>query len=426
MASVDADVQPWQVDAILGELLLTPEGRRDPYPRYKRIRDLAPVHRSGFGPLVLTRYADCQAALRDHRLGKGERDMDSPVAGMGGTSNFSEELVAKMREEQAKGVRVMLTADPPDHTRLRRLVSRAFTPSRVDALRAEVERMVDHYCDELADAGEAGADVIGVLGFPLPVNVIGELLGVPEADRQGFQPVVQKVVKALELTTTEPELWEALEGQEQLSSYFEDLVAERTARPRDDLLTAMVQARDEDDRLTTGEIVMTAILLFAAGFETTTNMIGNGLYALLTHPDQLDRLYADPGMAPTAVEELLRWDSPVQLDGRAVLEPAEVAGVEVKQGDFVITLLGAANRDPEHYTDPETLDVGRDEGAPLSFASGIHYCLGAGLARMEGDVVLRGLLRRFRSMELLDEDAERRTGLTLRGFAHLPVRFVAA
>ena len=146
MASVvdpASETQPWEVDAILAELLMTPEGRRDPYPRYKRIREMAPVHKSGFGPIVLTRYADCQAALRDHRLGKGERDMDGPVSGLGNTSAFSDELIAKMREQQAKGVRVMLTADPPDHTRLRRLVSRAFTPSRVDALRVEVERMVD-------------------------------------------------------------------------------------------------------------------------------------------------------------------------------------------------------------------------------------------------------------------------------------------
>ena len=318
----------------------------------------------------------------------------------------------------------MLFADPPDHTRLRRLVSRAFTPQRVEALRVAVQTIVDDLLDDIGQSQEI--DIVESLAFPLPVTVIGELLGVPPADRAGFQPLVAAGVAALDPTADNASLDRALAVQDQMAAYFVELVAERRQRPQDDLLSGLVAARDEGDTLSDDEVIGTAILLFAAGFETTTNLIGNGLLALLRHPDQLERWRSDPTLARTGVEELLRWDSPVQLNGRTALVPAEVAGQHLDPGDFVTILAAGANRDPARFADPEVLDIGRADNAALSFGSGIHHCLGAALARMEGEVVFTSLLDRFGTIELAVDEPERRPTLVLRGLASLPVRVVRA
>jgi cytochrome P450 len=315
----------------------------------------------------------------------------------------------------------MLDLDPPAHTRQRRLVSRAFTPRRVEALRPAVGRMVEGLVDRLADAGEA--DVMRELAFPLPVTVIGELMGVPEADRAGFQPLVRDAAATLEVAVDDETWARARRARATMASYFRDLMAERRARPGDDLLTALVSAPERDDRLGEPEVVATTLLLFGAGFETTTNLIGNGLLALLRHPQEAGRLGADPSreLVASTVEELLRWDSPVQLDGRMALEEVVVAGHHLVPGDVVLTLLGSANRDPARFVDPERLDLCRTDGGPISFGGGIHYCLGAGLARMEGQVVFGTLARRFAAIELAEEP-EWRSGLTLRGLSSLRVR----
>jgi cytochrome P450 len=400
-------------DATLVELLLDPVGRRDPYPRYRRLREEAPVLRTAFGPVVLSRYEDCQAALRDPRLGRGNRG----VGLMGQATGQVSEARQRMADTQSL---TMLFANPPEHTRLRRLVSREFTPGRVDALRPAVEVMVHAILDRMAD--EAEVDVMKVLAFPLPVTVIGELLGIPEADRAGFQPLVQRAVVSLEINATDEQLDDAQLAALDMSVYFLDLLAERRARPTGDLLSALATAADADDRLTEEEVIATAILLFAAGFETTTNLIGNGLWALLSNPDQLERLRADTGLVGSTVEEILRFDSPVQVNGRSALVEAEIAGEPLAKEDFVICLQGAANRDPDRFPDPERFDIGRDQGPPLSFGSGIHHCLGAGLARMEGQVVFKALVERFATIDALVDEPEQRTGLTLRGLAALPVR----
>src|SRR5207245_5925599 len=233
-------------------------------------------------------------------------------------------------------------------------------------------------------------------------------------------------VAALDPTADNASLDRALAVQDQMAAYFVELVAERRQRPQDDLLSGLVAARDEGDTLSDDEVIGTAILLFAAGFETTTNLIGNGLLALLRHPDQLERWRSDPTLARTGVEELLRWDSPVQLNGRTALVPAEVAGQHLDPGDFVTILAAGANRDPARFADPEVLDIGRAENAPLSFGSGIHHCLGAALARMEGEVVFTSLLDRFGTIELAVDEPERRPTLVLRGLASLPGRVVRA
>jgi cytochrome P450 len=405
-----------EADALLLELLLSDEGRRDPYPRYRRLLAEAPVLRTGLGPLVVSRYEDVQQALRDPKMGRAE---GGAGFGFGGEEEVSG-VRQRMAEDQTK---TMLMANPPQHTRLRRLVSREFTPHRVEALKPAILRMVDAICDRMADEGRV--DVMDVLAFPLPVTVIGELLGVPEADRPGFQPLVQDLIVTLELNATDEQLERAEAASIQVGEYFGALIEERRAHPADDLLTALARA-PKDDGLTEEEIVATAILLFAAGFETTTNLIGNGVHALLSNPDQLQRLRDEPDLTHTAVEEVLRYDSPVQLNGRSCLEATTIAGVPIDEGDFVICLQGAANHDPGHWTQPERFDVGRHEGPPLSFGSGIHHCLGAGLARAEGDVVFRRVLERFSTITPLDPDPPRKTGLTLRGIATLPVEVVPA
>jgi len=396
-------------NVLLLEAMMTPEGRADPYPRYRALHEHAPVFESAIEALVVVRYKDCWEVLRDNRLGKptdGEREM----------VRMTDYQRARMAERNPRDSS-MLFLNPPDHTRLRGLVSKAFTPRTVERMRPEILDITD----ELLDSWDGELDVISSLAFPLPVTVIGRMLGVPEADRRDFQPIVQAATKGLEFSMSDDEFDAAMAALDHLNAYFVDLVAQRRKEPQDDLLTSLIAARDEGDRLTEEEIVSTAILLFAAGFETTTNLIGNGLFALLSHRDQCRRLRDDPGLIKPAVEEILRWDSPVQIDGRTAFEDVQVAGRTVPEGHTVITLLGAANHDPTHYTEPERFDIGRDEGPPMSFASGIHFCLGAALARLEGQVVFGRVLERFPTLELLDAEPHHKDNFVLRGLSELRV-----
>ncbi len=250
--------------------------------------------------------------------------------------------------------------------------------------------------------------------------VIGAMVGVPEADWPQFRSLITAAAAGIEAGASVDELKAAEAANAEVYGYFRGLVDERRAQPRDDLLSDLLAVDDAGDRLSEPEVIVVAMLLFAAGFETTTNLIGNGTAALLRNPDAMARLWDDPGLLPSAVEEMLRWDSPVQLDVRTALEPADLAGEPVAVGTNVVTLLGAANRDPSHFTDPDRFDVARDEGPPMSFASGIHYCLGANLARAEGQEVFAALRERCRSMEL-DGPLVRRHRMTLRGFHAVPV-----
>jgi cytochrome P450 len=260
------------------------------------------------------------------------------------------------------------------------------------------------------------------LAFLLPVSVIGELLGVPEPDRAQFHPLVRAVTPALEAWATLDQVTTAHEASMAMTGYFDGLLAERGRRPQGDLLTELVRAEVEGHRLNHDELIAISALLFIAGFETTANLIGNGLLALLRNPQQLQRLRDDPDLIPSAVEELLRFDSPVQLNARMALEPVEIGGKDIEPGRFVLVLIGAGNRDPSKFTDPDVLDVGRDEGSPLSFGIGIRHCLGAALARLEAQVVFERLLSRFSHIELCDERPQRHDTFTMRGLEHLPVR----
>ena len=401
-------------------LLVDPAARADPYPTYRLLQERAPVLRTSFGLLVVSRYADGVETLRHPRLGRGmvgasrRRGTRAAIHAAAGDPELRQEFF-----DRSGGS--MLFTDPPDHTRLRRLVSRAFTPRRVAALRPAVEAMVDGMLGPTLDAGPV--DVMATLAFPLPNAVIAELVGVPASDRAGFQDLVRASAAGIEPIIDDDTVRAAMAAGDELRAYFVDLLAERRRRPEDDLLSALDEAREDDDALTDDEIVATAILLFAAGFETTTNLIGNGLLALLRAPAQLERLRAEPGLAVAAVDELLRWDSPVQLNSRTALEPAEVAGETLEPGQLVMVLQGAANRDPQRFERPDELDVARADNVPLSFGWGAHHCIGAPLARMEGEVVLRALAARTSSIDLLDPSPRWRSRITLRGLESLPVAF---
>jgi cytochrome P450 len=398
-----------EVATLLGELT-TAVGRADPYPRYERLRRMSPVLRAGDGALVVTRHADCSLVTRDPRFAHLPPD----VLAFLGYPDWAEHPALRQLFTS------LLVLNPPDHTRLRRLVSGAFTARRVLALRPAIGRMVDDLLDGMA--GEV--DLVARFAFPLPVNVIGELLGIPGPDRAQFQSLVRDWTQVLEVISPEV-LSRADPAAATIRDYLAGLAAERRRSPGTDLLSALVAAEEVGDQLSEDELLTMAALLFAAGFETTTNLLANGLVALLDHPAQVDALRQRADLAQSAAEELLRFDSPVQLISRVVVDPVEVGGIAVEEGERIVAYLGAGNRDPQRFADPDRLRLDRADNAPLSFGGGIHYCLGAPLARLEAQVALPALVRRFPRLALAGTP-ERRDSLTIKGFTRLPVDTGAA
>ncbi|GAA2723840.1 cytochrome P450 [Actinocorallia aurantiaca] len=382
-------------------------GEADPYPRYRRLRETAPVLLTRDGTLVLTRHADCEAALRHRFLGRrGE------VLGFGVTALPPDEPALALRSVQDS----MLFADPPDHARLRRLVSSAFAGRHVEALRRAVAARTDAALRALAEA--PGADFVTGFALPVPVQVIADLLGVPEEDRAWLVPRVLELGAALGPRTAPGVRDRALAAQADLTGYLTGLLAARRAEPEDDLLSRLAASR-ADDALTEAETVGACFLLFGAGVETTSHALGNALAALFAHPDQFDVLCRDPSLAGVAVEELLRYDAPVQADARRVLEPTAFLGIDLEPGRTVLALLGAANRDPARHEDPDRLDVTR-AASHLAFAAGPHSCLGAHLARLELEVFLRRLVTGYPRCAPAGRPV-RGPGLALRRFTELPV-----
>ncbi|MEV4489255.1 cytochrome P450 [Micromonospora coxensis] len=393
-------------------LLMSPPGRIDPYPTYELLRAHGPVARAGPVFFAVTGYAEADEILRDPRFGV----MDDALR---------DAFLPGWRDSPAVAAisRSMLRTNPPDHSRMRRLAAGAFTPRRIaamrDVVRAQADELVDAMLARAAD-GEP-VDFLADFAYPLPVGVICALLGVPAADRPLFRRWAADLTGVLEPEITLDELAVADRGAAELTRYFAALVEDRRRAPADDLTTALVQVHDADgDRLSGDELLANLVVLLVAGFETTTNLLGNGLVVLLDHPRAAQALREHPDLAADHVEELLRYDSPVQLTTRINTAPATVGGVDLPAGSWTLLLLGAANRDPRRYPQPARFDPWRATSHPLSFGAGPHYCLGAGLARLEAQVAFPLLLRRLPGLALAGRPRHR-TRLTLRGYETLPV-----
>jgi cytochrome P450 len=391
--------------------------RDDPFPLFAEVREQGPVHAvtlaDGHDAWLVVGYDEARAALNNPLLSK---DMHAALATGAG-------VVAEGLPGPAFA-RHMLSVDPPDHTRLRRLVSAAFTPRRVESLRPRVQGIVDDLLDEMAAAGpDARIDLVGAFAFPLPFTVICELLGVPEPDRAALG---RGLTALLVPTSTAAEYARAKEASDAVVAMLEALVEGKQRAPGDDLVSGLISARDGEERLTTQELLSTIFQLIVAGHDTTASLIGNSVVALLSHPEQIERLRADPGRIHGAVDELLRFDAPVPHSTfRYAVAPVDIGEATIPAGAQVIICLAAADRDAGHYESPDVLDIDRTESRHLAFGHGIHHCLGAPLARIEGQLALGTLLRRFPELRLAVPADELHwghgDGLVLRGLSELPV-----
>lgn len=403
---------PVTADQLARSLFTDPAVAANPYPTYRALRETAPVHESVAGHWVLSGHADVAHVLRAPGIGK---DVEAFIAGQQVPQWRTHASFTRMLDH-------VIWLNPPRHTRLRRLLSAVFTPRAVTGYREQVRERTAELLDPLSAGGEV--DLLDVLAFPLPVAVIGSMLGVPRDDWPRFRRLVREVTLCVEPAPSATQLATADAAAVEMNDYFDTLIADRRAHPREDMISGLVRAEVEGDRLTPGELTSLVQFLFGAGFETTTNLIGNGTLALLRAPEQMSHLRARPELLGGAVEELLRFDASVQLTMRTAHDDLVVGGRTVPAGASMLLLLGAANRDPARYPDPDQLDVARTDVRPLSFGGGIHYCLGAALARMEGEIALGELLRRYRHIELLDPNPPWKTNLTLHGLEHLPVGLV--
>jgi cytochrome P450 len=389
----------------------------DPYPFYSRLRTDDPVHwePEPIKMWALTRYADIVAVLKDPRF-SSERDWEN-----GWLRWLPESTWDTARGVQQAYERQVLFRDAPDHTRLRRLMLAAFTPRVVEGMRPLVQSLVDEMLDAVAPAGKM--DVIAGLAYPLPTTVIAALLGVPRADREQLKAWSNDLATTFDGDRNRPERSaRAYEGVAALLDYLDDLVARRRReQPRDDLMQALIAASDAEGALSAAEVVANCALLLVAGHETTTNLIGNGLLALLHHPDQLTQLRQHPELMNSAVEELLRYDSSVQATARVAKQDIELGDRRITTGQTVILYLGAANRDPAQFPQPDRLDIRRAENRHLAFAHGPHFCLGAALARLEGQVAFTSVVRRWPRLTLATELVEWRDNALLRGLVSLPI-----
>ncbi len=401
-----------RAEAIISELG-HPPFPVDPYPLYHELRSLAPVFISDAGMCYVTTYEGCSTVFRSSGFGQGEGAKRVRLDPRFETSATLQSLG-----------RMLTFIDPPDHTRLRKLVSRAFTPMVIDRLRYYIRDLVDSLLDPLQEAG--GGDLVADYADHIPVTVICELLGVPHEDHALCYEWSEAISLTVEYVVPDEALKAADEATLAYEAYFRDLIAERRTQPGDDLLSGLIAANDQTDRLTEDELVSMAVLLLGAGFETTRNLIGSGLLALLHNPDQMAQLRDDPLLIRGAVEEFLRYESPVQTAvSRFALRDVEVDGFMVPEGTIVGAVIAAANRDPARFADPDRVDIDRVDNHPLTFAPGIHYCLGASVARLEGEIAIETAIRRFPGLALADDEPPMRNTCALgqnpRGPLKLPV-----
>ncbi len=388
----------------------------NPYPMYRQLREEDPVHWSELmDTWVLTRYQDIVAVLTDGARFSADR--------RSARNRFSQ-MAEQVEQEFGPFGRTptMLSSDPPLHTRLRRLVSKAFTPRAVENLRPRIQGIVDDILGGVREDG--GMDVIWDLAYPLPVIVIAEMLGVPPEDGDKFKRWSDDVVATLGGPFVAPDVMQRAQGSvTALADYFTGIIGQRRQEPRDDLISGLIAAEEQGQVLSEDEILATCILLLVAGNETTTNLIGGGVLTLLQQPDQLERLRREPSLIQTAVEELLRYAGPVHATGRVVKEDMEIGGRAITEGQVVFAVVAAANRDPAQFPDPETVDIGRQPNEHLAFGDGIHFCLGAPLARAEAQIAIGSLVERFPKLRLAAGELEWGGTFIIRGLKKLPVSF---
>lgn len=392
--------------------LLTPEGLADPYTIYERIRD---ARRSGRAHYVLVDHADVKEVLTDRRLSSDR--VEGLVARLSPTVQDETQLVTDTLRS------IIAFVDPPAHKRLRRLMTTALKARAVTARRAAIEKLTAALLDRIADDGEA--DLFSALNYPLPAQVVGEILVIPVEDRPRFEQWANDIVFYVGSGSVDDALAQrTLRSVEAMHAFMSELVAQRRAEPGDDLLSAMLAAED-DGTLTDAEVRANALFLMTAGHETATNMLSNGLLALLRHPDQLALLREQPELIDPAIEEMLRYESPVQMTSRIAVEDLEVAGSEIRAGEPVLVMLGAANRDPSVFADPHRFDIQRGELSHVAFGHGPHWCIGGSLAREEARIVIPMVLERLPDLELAVDEVEWQPTLNFRGPTSLPVRWSA-
>ncbi|QEU86885.1 cytochrome P450 [Streptomyces viridosporus] len=385
----------------------------DPYPAYAELRERGRVH--WFEPTnqwLVPHHADVSALLRDRRLGRTYLHRFDHEE-FGRTAPPPEHEPFHTLNDHG-----MLDLEPPDHTRIRRLVSKAFTPRTVERLKPYVQGLAQELVARLVEAG--GGDLLRDVAEPLPVAVIAEMLGIPESDRAPLRPWSADICGMYELNPSQEAAAKAVRASAEFSDYLRHLIAERRRDPGDDLISGLIAAHDEDDRLTEQEMVSTCALLLNAGHEATVNATVNGWWALFRNPDQLAALRADPSLVPSAVEELMRYDTPLQLFERWVLDEIEIDGTVIPRGAEVAMLFGSANHDPAVFTDPERLDLARRDNPHISFSAGIHYCIGAPLARIELTASLAALLEKAPTLAPAEEP-ERKPNFVIRGLEGLAV-----
>ena len=395
-----------------------PSWASDPFPLYADLRERAPIHRNHLGFWVIARHEDCLAVLRDRRASSDSLNVAVERMPEGFRTPVAEDdpVAVAMVE-----LRPFLFRDPPDHTRLRGLVSKAFTPKVVESLRERTQQTVDELLDAALEADRV--DLLEGFAYPLPVRVICDLLGVPVEDQDRFKEWSNALARGLDpdFLLTQETIDARGEAVVQFAQYFFELLAERRRAPGEDLLSRLVQAEDGGTVLSEPELLSTCILLLVAGHETTVNLISGGTLALLRHPDQFERFRTDPTVTRSGVEEMLRYVSPVQLTGRALVEDCEFGGVRFEAGDFAMLLLASGNRDAAQFEDPDRFDITRTPNNHLGFGFGIHHCLGAPLARMEAQVALSTLVRRAPRLALTVDDVVYKHNVVLRGMESLPV-----
>jgi len=395
---------------------LSREFQRDPYPFYDVLRAETPIlYWKDWNIWFLTSYDDVYTLLRDRRLG---RTMDHVLPRESRSVKSFPDWEAPFHKLSAHS---MFDKEPPEHTRLRSLVHKVFTPRRVESLRERIQHITNELLDGVQAHGEM--DILEDFAIPLPVTVIAELLGVPEADRHRLRPWSHDIVAMYELNHTEEQGRQAVQAAIEFSDYLREMAARRRREPQDDLITALALVEEAGDQLSEDELISTCVLLLNAGHEATVNVIGNGMWALLQRPEQMRLLVQNPGLVKTAVEEMMRFDTPLQLFRRWVLEDMEYKGYTFKQGTEFGLMFGAANRDAARFPNPHDMDITRQDNPHISFGGGVHFCLGAPLARLELQIAIETLIRRMPNLRLVGETPEYRDTYVIRGLKALRVGF---